>query len=83
MYVFEYYCDYAERHYNSSLSSTYEQNGSYSNVKWTGINYSRYLSRNGVRLGGLKVQDQLFEEWTSASALNSLHGTRAMMAYLV
>jgi hypothetical protein len=55
MYVFEYYCDYAERHYNSSLWPIFEQNGSYSNVKWAGINYSGYLSKDSVRLGGLKV----------------------------
>jgi saccharopepsin len=64
----DYRCDETKHHYNSSLSSTYLANGSYSNVRWALINYSGYLSRDVVRIGSVKTADQMFEEWTSAKA---------------
>jgi len=63
-----YHCHEAKHRYNSSLSSTYVANGSYSNVKWATINYSGYLSRDVARIGGVEATDQMFEEWTSAMA---------------
>lgn len=63
-----FHCHQAEHRYNSSLSSTYVANGSYSNVRWAAINYSGYLSRDVVRIGGVETADQMFEEWTSAMA---------------
>jgi hypothetical protein len=62
-----YFCASPEHRYNSSLSSTYVANGSYSNVQWAAINYSGYLSRDVVRIGGVEAADRMFEEWTSAA----------------
>ena len=61
-------CDPRQEHgYQSNISSTYQPNGSYAGAKWGAVNYGGFYSHDTVHLGESDIQDQLFEEWTSAS----------------
>ena len=60
-------CNDRDHSYNSSLSSTHKANGTHASSHWAGVNFSGYLSRDIVSIGGLEVEDHIFEEWTSSA----------------
>ena len=63
---------YRKQKYNSSLSSTYHANGSFSSIIWAEIQYNGFISEDTVRLGDLSIPNQVFEEFTDAYAVSIL-----------
>ena len=67
-----YECDERqEKHpYNSSMSSTYDANGTSATSTWAGYEYDGFLSQDTIHFGNLDLGNLTFEEWTTASCID-------------
>ncbi|KAI9770478.1 MAG: Vacuolar protease A [Geoglossum umbratile] len=63
----DFRCEEGYQRYNSSLSSTYQPDGSYMNVKWGEVSYTGIVSQDAFHISDLDVPELRFEEWTDAS----------------
>ena len=61
-------CDerYGYNYYNSSKSSTYEEDGRKNSIEWSAVDYTGVLSRDAVHVDSFTLSNILFEEWVSA-----------------
>ncbi|GMG04417.1 unnamed protein product [Aspergillus oryzae var. brunneus] len=60
---------YLHNKYDSSSSSTYQKNGSEFAIKYGSGSLSGFVSQDTLKIGDLKVKDQLFAEATSEPGL--------------
>jgi saccharopepsin len=60
---------YLHSKYDHSASSTYKKNGSEFSIQYGSGSLSGYVSQDTVKIGDLKIKDQLFAEATSEPGL--------------
>jgi saccharopepsin len=60
---------YLHSKYDSSSSSTYKKNGSEFGIRYGSGEVAGYISQDTLRIGDLKIKDQLFGEATSEPGL--------------
>lgn len=60
---------YLHNKYDSSSSSTYHKNGSEFSIKYGSGSLSGFVSEDTVKIGDIKIKDQLFAEATSEPGL--------------
>ncbi|PLN78951.1 aspartyl protease [Aspergillus taichungensis] len=60
---------YLHNKYDSSSSSTYQKNGSEFAIKYGSGSLSGFVSKDTVKIGDIKIEDQLFAEATSEPGL--------------
>jgi saccharopepsin len=61
------FCQPRFHQFNSSLSSTYEEDGSEASYEFGGTVYSGYYSRDTLNVSGTSLDRYTFEEWTDSS----------------
>ena len=60
----KYFCPRTDHRYAHNESDTYLQVGGYHSVRWPGMNIGGYLSNDVLHLGGLDLEEMIFEEGT-------------------